>query len=89
VDTKEEQDIYIGKRNGGEDARGIKDMDSPSADPLWITDGEGKAGKVVEEFGCKVLLPLWPHRFPHFGYIHLGGGGVGALFKQWTSFYSV
>ncbi len=23
------------------------------------------------------FLPLWPHRFPHFGYIHLGGGGVG------------
>ncbi len=21
--------------------------------------------------------PFWPHRFPHFGYIHLGGGGVG------------
>jgi hypothetical protein len=21
------------------------------------------------------FLPLWPHRFPHFGYIHLGGGG--------------
>jgi hypothetical protein len=24
------------------------------------------------------FLPLWPHRFPHFVYIHLGGGGVGA-----------
>ena len=23
------------------------------------------------------FLPLWPHRFPHFEYIHLGGGGVG------------
>jgi hypothetical protein len=23
------------------------------------------------------FLPLWPHRFPHFGYINLGGGGVG------------
>ncbi len=23
------------------------------------------------------FLPLWPHRFPHFGYLHLGGGGVG------------
>ncbi len=22
------------------------------------------------------FLPLWPHRFPHFGYIHLGGGGA-------------
>ncbi len=21
-------------------------------------------------------LPLWPHRFPHFGYILLGGGGA-------------
>jgi hypothetical protein len=19
------------------------------------------------------FLPLWPHRFPHFGYIYLGG----------------
>jgi hypothetical protein len=25
------------------------------------------------------FLPLWPHRFPHFGNIHLGGGGVGGL----------
>jgi hypothetical protein len=33
---------------------------------------------------CDILRPqlamnrfllLWPHRFPHFGYIHLGGGG--------------
>ncbi len=23
------------------------------------------------------FLPLWPHRFPHFGYFHLGGEGVG------------
>ncbi len=23
------------------------------------------------------FLPLWPHRFQHFGYIHLEGGGVG------------
>ncbi len=23
------------------------------------------------------FLPLWPHRFSHFVYIHLGGGGVG------------
>jgi hypothetical protein len=22
-------------------------------------------------------LPHWPHRFPHFGCIYLGGGGVG------------
>ncbi len=35
---------------------------------------------------CNILRPqlamnrflrLWPHRFPHFGYINLGGGGVG------------
>jgi hypothetical protein len=25
------------------------------------------------------FLPLWPHRFLHFGFIHLGGGGVGGL----------
>jgi hypothetical protein len=23
------------------------------------------------------FLPLWPHRFPRFGHIHLGGGGGG------------
>ncbi len=23
------------------------------------------------------FLPLWPHRFLHFIYTHLGGGGVG------------
>ncbi len=23
------------------------------------------------------FLPLWPHRFPHFGYINLGGGAWG------------
>ncbi len=23
------------------------------------------------------FLPIWPHRFPHFGYIHRGGRGVG------------
>ncbi len=23
------------------------------------------------------FLPLWPHRFPHFRYIHQGGEGVG------------
>ncbi len=23
------------------------------------------------------FLPHWPHRFPHFGYIYLGGVGVG------------
>ncbi len=25
------------------------------------------------------FLPLWPHRFQHFVYIHLRGGGVGGL----------
>ncbi len=46
-------------------------------------EGHGVQGQI-----CNILRPqlpmnrflsLWPHRFPHFGYIHLGGGGVGGL----------
>jgi hypothetical protein len=54
--------------------------------PLTYTlGGEGQG---VQEQICDILrlqlamnrfLPLGPHRFPHFGYIHLGGGGVGGL----------
>jgi hypothetical protein len=29
------------------------------------------------KLAMKGFLSLWPHRFPHFGYIHLGGGGPG------------
>ncbi len=29
------------------------------------------------QLAMNCFLPLWPHRFPHFGYIHLGGGGAG------------
>jgi hypothetical protein len=28
------------------------------------------------------FLPLWPHRFPHFGYIRLGGGGGGCVIRS-------
>jgi hypothetical protein len=29
------------------------------------------------------FLPLWPHRFPYFGYIHLGG--VGSYIRSLSS----
>jgi hypothetical protein len=53
--------------------------------PLPYTLGGGGHG--VQGQICDILtqasyesLPApWPHRFPHFGYIHLGGAGGGAL----------
>ncbi len=32
-------------------------------------------------------LPCWPHRFPHFGYIHLGGGGLWYMINVGHSTY--
>jgi hypothetical protein len=29
------------------------------------------------QLAMNCFLALWPYRFPHFGYIILGGGGVG------------
>jgi hypothetical protein len=62
----------------------------PQAWSLRIIDlspwGVGGGGHRVQEsfhLGqiCDILTPascpFWPHRFPHFGYIHLGGGGEG------------
>ncbi len=44
-------------------------------------EGHGVQGQICDilrpQLAMNRLLPLWPHRFPHFGYIHLGGGGVG------------
>ncbi len=55
--------------------------------PLTYTLGGG-GGHGVQGQICHILrpqlavnrfLPLWPHRFPHFGNINLGGGGGVAL----------
>jgi hypothetical protein len=55
--------------------------------PLIYTLGGGAWGAETNTV-CDILrpqlamncfLPLWPHRFPHFGYIHLGGGRGGGL----------
>ncbi len=47
-------------------------------------EGHGVQGQICDslrpQLAMNRFLPLWPHRFPHFGYIHLGGGaGGGAL----------
>ncbi len=34
---------------------------------------------LIPQLAMNRFLPLWPHRFPHFEYIHLGGEGVGGL----------
>jgi hypothetical protein len=54
--------------------------------PLTYTlgeEGHGVQGQICDilrpQLAMNRFLPLWPHRFPHYGYIHLGGGGVGAL----------
>jgi hypothetical protein len=52
--------------------------------PLTSTlggEGHGVQGQICDnlrpQLAMNRILPLWPRRFPHFGYIHLGGGGVG------------
>ncbi len=54
--------------------------------PLTYTlggEGHGVQGQICgilrPQLAMNSFLPLWPHRFPHFGYIHLGGEGVGGL----------
>ncbi len=51
-----------------------------------LTSTLGGRGMGCREKICDILRPqlamnrfltLWPHRFSHFGYINLGGGGVG------------
>ncbi len=54
----------------------------------------GGEGHCVQRQICDILrpqlamnrfLPLWPHRFPHFGYTHLGGGGGGSDIRSMSS----
>ncbi len=44
-------------------------------------EGHGVQGQICDilrpQLPMNRFLPLWPHRFPHFVKIHLGGGGVG------------
>jgi hypothetical protein len=44
-------------------------------------EGHGVQGQICDilrpQLAMNRFLPLYPHRFPHFGYINLGGGGVG------------
>ncbi len=44
-------------------------------------EGHGVQGQICDilrpQLAMNPFLPLWTLRFPHFGYIHLGGGGVG------------
>jgi hypothetical protein len=47
-------------------------------------EGHGVQGQICDilrpQLAMNFFLPLWPHKFPHFKYIHLGGaGGGGAL----------
>ncbi len=57
--------------------------------PLTSTlggEGHGVQGQICDilrpQLAMKCFLPLWQHRFPHFGYIYLGGGGVGGLWYR-------
>ncbi len=49
-------------------------------------EGHGVQGQICDilrpQLAMNRFLPLWPHRFPHFGCLHLGGGGVGRLWYQ-------
>ena len=54
--------------------------------PLTYTlggEGHGLQGQICDilrsQLAMNRFLPYWPHRFPHFGYIYLGVGGVGGL----------
>ncbi len=44
-------------------------------------EGHGVQGQICDILRSQLpmnrFLPYWTHRFPHFGYIYLGGGGVG------------
>ncbi len=46
-------------------------------------EGHGVQGQICDilrpHLAMNRFLPLWPHRFPQFGYIHLGGAGGGGL----------
>ncbi len=46
-------------------------------------EGHGVQGQICDILRPQLVmnrfLPLWPHRFPHFEYIHLGVGAVGGL----------
>jgi hypothetical protein len=46
-------------------------------------EGYGVQGQICDilrpQLAMNRFLPLWPHKFPHFEYIHLGGAGGGAL----------
>ncbi len=46
-------------------------------------EGNGAQGQICDilrpQLAMNRFLPLWLHRFPHFVYIHLGGGAWGAL----------
>ncbi len=45
--------------------------------------GHGVQGQICDNLRLQLamnhFLPLWPNRFLHFGFIHLGGGGGGGL----------
>ncbi len=47
-------------------------------------EGHGVHGQICDilrpQLAMNRFLPLWPHRFLHFWFIHLGGGGVGGLY---------
>ncbi len=62
--------------------------------PLTCTLGGGGEGHGVQGQICDILrpqlamnrfLPPWPHRFPHFRYIHLGKGAGGSDIRSMSS----
>jgi hypothetical protein len=48
--------------------------------PLPWGEGHGVQGQICDilrpQLAMNRFLPLWPHRFPHFGCINLGGWGA-------------
>jgi hypothetical protein len=50
----------------------------------------GVQGKICDILRPQLVmsrfLPLWPHRCPHFVYIHLGGGGVALILDRCRAF---
>jgi hypothetical protein len=46
---------------------------------------QGQICDILTQASYESLPAPWPHRFPHFGYIHLGGGGGGSDIRSMSS----
>jgi len=48
----------------------------------WGEGGHGVQGQICDiltQASYELLPAPWPHRFPHFGYIHLGGSDIRSM----------